>query len=99
MQFPDKEFKLKSIYDLKTKVDAELLGTVKYLLKRIQTCDIDPEVYFMLQKAKDQRELCYNVQYILYIMSPRKYDDNARSILSTLKFLLNMEPKYILDSM
>lgn len=99
LEFPDKELKPKSIYDLKTKVDADLLITIDYLLKKIQVCDIDPEVYFMLQRAKDQKELCYNIQYILYIMSPRKYDDNTRNILLTLKFLLDINPKYILDDM
>ena len=99
LQFPDKEFKPKSIYDLKTKVDADLLVTIKYLLGKIQVCDIDPEVYFMLQSAKDKKELCYNIQYILYIMSERKYDDDAKNILLTLKFLLGINPKYILDDL
>lgn len=85
----EKDIKIKSIYDLKMKIKDEWLSTVvRYLNKGLAKCDVDPEIYFSISNIKNLEELCLVIERFLDPKNSRKYDDNARHILHTLKFLI-----------
>lgn len=97
--FPSKDFKPKSLYDLKMKIkDSNLVSTVKFLIEKIKDCDIDPDIYFALGNTKDVNELAYAVQDILYNGNSRKYDDDARNILLVVQFLLDVKPTIVFNN-
>ena len=84
-----KELNPKSIYDLKISIkDEDLAIVVKFLLKKLMTCDIDPEIYFKFNIIKSQEDLLGEVKRLLGPKNSRKYDIHARYILIVLEFIL-----------
>ena len=87
----EKEIKIRSIYDLKIKVkDEELFMVVRYLTKKLMNCDINPEIHFIISNTKDLGELKSAIDRFLNPIHSRKYDDDARHILYTLKYLIQI---------
>lgn len=90
LAFPKEVAKPKSLYDLKTKIkDSELSIVISYLTNKLMLgCDIDPDLHFMLSNIKNLEELNLKITKLLEPVNSRKYDENARHILYTLKFLI-----------
>lgn len=86
----DKEFKPKSIADLKIKIkEDELIPALKVLMEKLVKCDVDPQIVFSIRNSKGYDELLNNTKELLNPYNSRKYDENARHILHVIRFLLS----------
>lgn len=81
-----------SLYNIKSKeLDSDILIAIKKLIERAKACDIDADVYFMLNSIRSKSELRDTVKDIL-VMSHRKYDEKAHHIFEVLNLLIESLP-------
>ena len=91
-QYAGSEIKIKSLSDLKSKIQKEDTFTVvKFLIKEIVECDIDSDIYFKIKSANNIQELYMVIDTLLKVANSRKYDENARHILLVLRIILGKE--------
>lgn len=77
-----------SLYNIKSKeLDSDILIAIKKLIEKAKSCDIDADVYFMLDSIKSKGELIEVIQKILG-MSHRRYDEKAYHIFEALHSLI-----------
>ena len=80
--------KPKSLYNIKSKdLDSDLLVAIKKLIEVVKDCDIDTDIYFMLDSIRSKSELKSTINDILR-MSHRKYDADAGHIFHSLNILV-----------
>ena len=93
-QYAGKELRIKSLSDLKVKIQKEDLSTsIKFLIKELVECDIDPDIFFKIKGTNDVLELHKTIDVLLKVSNSRKYDEDARHILFVIRSILNKEIK------